>query len=179
LTKQRFEKNLNIKLENIILGDPGILAPYLIDTSKVKKKYRLGIVPHYIDKYSPLVQGIEKNIKNSKIINIQNDVQKFIKEIAECEVVVSSAMHALILATALDIPNKWIRFSDLIDGEDYNFNDFYSAFSVYDQQALDLRNSNIIEELIDEIEKNYTFPIDKLKKTQDKLLSLLKKEFED
>ncbi len=178
LTKERFEKNLNTNLDNVILADPGILAPFLIDRSNVKKKYKLGIVPHFQDKDSGLLKKLKKNIKDSKVINIQQNAKNFIKEMAECEVIVASAMHALIVAAALDIPNQWISFSNSENNNTYKFKDFYSAFFDEPISAINLTKTEITSETVDKIKNSYTFPMEKLKEAQNRLLDVLNKEFQ-
>ena len=176
LTKERFEKNLNTSLENVVLADPGILAPLLLDESKIIKKYKVGIVPHFSDRFSPLLKELSNNIPGSKIINIQNCPIQVTQEIAECEIISASAMHALIVASALSIPNQWIKFSDLYGGE-YKFKDFYSAFNIENPTAIDLRTSEITTQIIENIKKSYSFPMKMLKQKQLQIMNLLEKEF--
>ena len=113
-----------------MLGDPGLLASKLIDTNSIVKKHRLGIIPHYVDKSSSIFTDINTNIKGSIIIDVQDDPVKVIRNIAECEVIISTAMHGLIVADSLGIPNKWCTCSDRLTGGNYKFIDYYSSLDI-------------------------------------------------
>ena len=43
---------------------------------------------------------------------------KCIKQIADCEII-SSALHGLIAADSLNIPNKWIKLSNKLVGNNF------------------------------------------------------------
>ena len=127
------------KTDYVVVGDPGLLVRYFVDISKVKKKYSLGIVPHYVDKGNPLLNKI--NVKNSVIIDIQQDPKAFVKQIAECNFIISSAMHALIASDSLGIPNVRMVLSNEIVGGDYKYDDYYSVFGLERHNKIDLNKS--------------------------------------
>ena len=128
ISKARCEKILNRNLAKVKLGDPGLLADKLINTNNINKKYNAGIILHFLDMESPFVKNIQ--IKNCKYINIMDNPLKILKEIAECEVILSSAMHGLIASDALNIPNQWIILSDKLYGGSYKFKDYYSVYNI-------------------------------------------------
>ena len=64
---------------------------------------------------------------------------EFLKQLNACDVVLSSAMHGLIAADSLGIPNAWMRLSDRLTGGDWKFRDYYSVFGV-EPTALDLKD---------------------------------------
>ena len=110
LTQGRIEK-LTGKKCKAVLGDAGLLASYLIDKTKIKIKYDLGIVPHYADSQNPIFKQILNDIPNSVILNPCVGVKKFLKNLCECKCVISTSMHPLIACYALRIPNKFVRIS--------------------------------------------------------------------
>ena len=127
LTLKRIQKYL--KPDNdIVLGDPGLLCSRLIDTHNIKKKYDLGIIPHYVDKNSEYLKNIK--VKNSVVIDIQQPVDTVLHQIAQCKCIISSAMHGLIASDSLGIPNIRMILSDKIVGGDYKFDDYYSVFGI-------------------------------------------------
>ena len=140
------------KLDNAAIGDPGLLAARLVDIQGVKKKYALGIIPHYVDKNSPLLSKIK--IENARLIDIQQNPADFLAKIAECENVISSAMHGLIAADSLGIPNIRMILSDKIVGGDYKYDDYYSAFGIIKHAKIDLRGIPAFDDL-DFIRKSY------------------------
>lgn len=151
ITKQRVEKILNKKL-NCLLGDPGLLASKLIDTKNIKKEYKVGIIAHYVDSNSEYIKNIK--LSSCNIIDVTKNPIFVLNEIAKCEVILSSAMHGLIAADSLGIPNQWIKFSDDLYGGDYKFYDYYSVFN-YTPKPIDLRSEIITNEAIEKIKINY------------------------
>ena len=110
-------------IEEIPLGDPGILFNRLHQPSSVKK-YRYGIIPHYTDESSPEIQKILNATKHSTLIRVDNDPLLTLKMIGECECIVSSSLHGLVAADAFRIPNYKCTFLGNLDGGSYKFIDY-------------------------------------------------------
>jgi pyruvyltransferase len=110
-----------------VYGDPVLLFSRYYKPV-VSKKYKLGIIPHYIDKD---VKWIEKVSKDSdvKIIDICGDSLGFVDEVLECEMIVSSSLHGLILADSYGIPNLWIKLSENVGGKGFKFRDYFSSIN--------------------------------------------------
>lgn len=170
-TLARFEKNLN-KTLSIPLGDPGLL------TSKIKydsvKKYKLGIIPHYVDKDNPYLDLFKKN-EDFLIINVAEDPEVCIKKILSCEVIFSSAMHGLIVADSFGIPNRRLIFSDLITGGNYKFEDYYSVYKKTTGNSLtalpfDFRRDYFSYDMIDGTKKKYNISRNEIAELQYYLL---------
>ena len=153
ISQKRLEKLLNKNLSNIPLGDPGLLASELVDTSNIKKKYNLGVILHYVDEQESCINNIKVN--NYKIIDIKSNPIQIIKEMAECEVILSSAMHGLIAADALNIPNCRIILSDDIIGGDYKFKDYYSVYKTSPFESINLNNTIVTEDNLTYIKQQY------------------------
>lgn len=152
LEKLKQYKNIKIA-DNVAIGDPGLLSKYIVDTSKIKKKYDLGIIPHYVDKHNTLLKKIK--VKNAVVIDIQQSPQTFLEQLAECKTVISSAMHGLIAADSLGIPNVRMVLSDKITGGDYKYNDYYSAFGLKEHNVVNLENETFTDKSVADITKNY------------------------
>ena len=161
LEKLKKFKNVSIS-QNVVIGDPGLLSKYIIDTSNVKKKYDLGIVPHYVDKDNILLNKIK--VRKSVIIDIQQAPEIFLKQIAECKNVISSAMHGLIAADSLGIPNVRMVLSDKITGKDYKYNDYYSAFCLKSHNVINLNEQNFTDKDLKDISKNYHISSEQVEK---------------
>ena len=117
----------NLAPREIALGDPGILAPLLLD-GRVKKRYALGVIPHYHDVSSPVVAQLRALGTGVRIIDVAWTPQEVAREIAACDAVLSSSLHGLIMSDALDVPNAHIRLSSKLKGGLYKFHDYYSAY---------------------------------------------------
>ena len=123
-------RNMGVDVSKAVLGDPGLLAKLLVSQKNVEKKWRLGLVPHYVDSKEPIFQKLCKRFPLSKIIRVDQKPVDFLTHLQQCDVVISSAMHGLIAADSLGIPNIRAKVSDRITGGDYKFLDYYSAFNL-------------------------------------------------
>ena len=94
-----------------IYGDPAILLPQIYNPEKQKKLYKAGIIPHLSDASYPLVDYYRKS-PDIKIFDLKNyeSIERFIDEMHQCEVILSSSLHGCIISDAYNIPNHWIRF---------------------------------------------------------------------
>jgi len=122
----------NLSDRPIALGDPGILAPLLVDGT-VRKRYSLGVIPHYHDVNSPVVEKMRSLGSSVRVIDVAWSPQEVAREISACDAVISSSLHGLIFSDALGVPNAHIRLSDKLKGGLYKFHDYYSAYPVPDR----------------------------------------------
>src|SRR5690554_4142773 len=131
-----------------IYGDPALLLPIIYSPKRHRKKYKLGVIPHYIDKDNKTIQLI-KDRKDILIINIEvgSNFKYFINQIVSCEEVISSSLHGLIVADAYGIPNDWCEFGDKVIGDGFKFKDYFASVGRSTNTPIDLRNG-FDEELI-------------------------------
>ncbi|WMJ84230.1 polysaccharide pyruvyl transferase family protein [Oscillospiraceae bacterium LTW-04] len=127
-SKELIEKTLNCNISPV-LGDAGILTPMLLD-GIVYKKYKVGIIPHYRESECCELKYVLERYPNIHIIDMRRDVLDVVREIAECEIILSSSLHGLIIADAFRIPNQRIYFTDAPMGSGFKFDDYYSAHGV-------------------------------------------------
>lgn len=126
-----------------IYGDPALLFPRIYNP-KVNKKYKYGLIPHCVDFKS--LDGL-KAINRAealgiKIINITSGVYEFIDQVLECETILSSSLHGLIVSDAYGIPNYRVKLSSLIHGGDFKYLDYYASVNRVHHTPLQL-NSDI------------------------------------
>lgn len=111
----------------VAMGDAGLLCPMLLPGTQ-SPQVRLGIVPHYRDKQSRAVAAIADRLKEQvRIVDVQADPITVLREIAECEVVLSSSLHGLIAAEAFGRPTGWLLLSNGVIGAGFKFRDHYGA----------------------------------------------------
>jgi hypothetical protein len=111
-----------------IYGDLGLLLRYVIPPPiACNKKYTIGFIPHYVDKKTPSIIKAKKN-PNWTIIDIDQafTVKKFVKEIHECNFILSSSLHGIIVADSYGIPAYHVELSDGVGGS-WKFKDYYSS----------------------------------------------------
>jgi hypothetical protein len=129
-----------------IYGDPAILLPKFIK-NKTLKKYKLGIIPHFVD--YPDVFAKLKLDKSIKVINLlTNDVEKTTQDIFECEQIISSSLHGVIVPHAYQIPALWVRFSNRLSGDDIKFYDYYQSVNINFEKQIDIPIDDLSYELL-------------------------------
>lgn len=109
-------------------GDIGLILPYFYYPN-VKKKYKLGIIPHYIDqkKFNELYKNKDSNIK---IIDVTNQIPNVIEDILSCEMTISSSLHGIIVSHAYNRKCMWIKLSNKIVGGNFKFRDYYGSLKM-------------------------------------------------
>lgn len=106
-------------------GDPALLLPIVIPASGLKR-YKLGIIPHYTE----TLHFNELYGEQYKIIDLNTkDIGKVIEEINNCEYVLSTSLHGVIVAHAYDIPALWIKKGD-IHTDGFKFHDYFSSVDI-------------------------------------------------
>lgn len=150
LSKKRIEKMLGKKI-NIPTGDAGILASYLLD-KKVTKKYKVGIIPHVTEQDHKIFKELAKKFDKSTVIDVCNDPITVTRQIAECEYIISSSLHGLIIADSLEIPNVHIVVTDKLLGDGFKFDDYYSAYGLK-HSFIDMQKTDI--DRLKDIRENY------------------------
>ena len=123
-----------------VFGDPALLMPIIYKKYIKKTKYKVGVVLHYSH------EGVLKNYSDETVIFINinrkySDIEKFSDELLECDVILSSSLHGIILANAYKIPCVRLKINNISihkkpSEEDFKFDDYISGLNTY------CRNSN-------------------------------------
>jgi len=171
LTLNRLKNEASAKIaDDVVLADPGLLASHFIDTSHNKKKYALGIITHRVDMRHSLLSKIV--VKNAINIDIQQSPEAFMKQLSECENIISSAMHGLIAADSLGIPNMRMALSGELPGGDYKFDDYYSAFGFNSHPIINLKTQTFTDDDLPSIKESYIIKPEQIKQLQERLLTV-------
>jgi len=124
-----------------VYGDPAILissvAPMVGD-----KKFRYGLIPHYVDKSSPWLTQELIHDPSVLIIDIEGDLLKVAEEVASCQFIFSSSLHGLVCADAYNVPNTRIVLSDKVRGGDFKFLDYRLGVGSEAHVPIDVRSSS-------------------------------------
>lgn len=116
----------------------------------------MGVVPHYVDKGSKEIQLI-RSLSSIKLIDVFSPVEEVLREIQQCEFIISSSMHGLIVADSFGIPNNRVKFSDgIIDN--YKFVDYYSSFNIDEPTPLIIDENFCLGKTLDLIHQKYHRP---------------------
>lgn len=149
-TREQLIKN-NISCPRIY-GDPALLFPRIYRPD-VEKKYKLGIIPHYVDAASPQLKKYEAH-PEIKIINVRDDVFNFVDDICMCKSIVSSSLHGLIAADAYGIPSLWMKMSDRIVGGTFKFLDYYESIGLMNASPVSINSLKDVDDVVDLCNKN-------------------------
>jgi len=164
LSLKRLEAITSSDHSEVPLADPGLLVSDIIDNkTSIEKKYKVGIIPHFLENDLSIFKELKKHIPDSVVIDMTWDTMKVIHTACECEVIISSALHGLILADSLRIPNIRIKVSNKVNGGDFKYRDYYSGYGIYSHRtvsAQDLLKEKYISSVVRE---NYSIDYEMVK----------------
>lgn len=130
-----------------VYGDPALLLPKIY-YPKIEKKYKLGVIPHYVDKQNPNLELFHNN-KDILIIDIKNSNHyEFIDHLLACEKIVSSSLHGIIVADAYNIPSIWIELSKKVKGDGFKFIDYFLSVKRIDEKPFTIDQNTELNELL-------------------------------
>ncbi len=173
LTQKCIEKITASHLDDVVLGDLGLLASELI-TPASSKKYDIGICPHFADMSDPIFKEIYEKNSRCTVLNTRSNPIEFLRAMSECETVISTGLHPLIAADSLGIPNLWGRISENTTPK----NKFWDYYSIYDikPEPIYLRSEKISS---DKIKENYCVDNNIVSKIKEKLYTYHVDYFKD
>jgi len=119
-------KELNLPVPETI-GDPALLLP-IIYKAKTFKKYKIGIIPHFMH-----YEELKDKVKDSTIIviNLTSQIEKIIDQINSCEFTISTSLHGLIVSHSYNIPSLWFKSSQKsLPGDKIKFYDYFSSVGI-------------------------------------------------
>lgn len=108
-----------------VYGDPALLLPLWIPEKK-HKRYKLGIIPHW--KETEFFK--ERFGSKYNIIDLRTrDVKSVMNQILDCEYILSSSLHGLIVPHAYNRPALWIKHG-YIDTDGFKFEDYFASVGI-------------------------------------------------
>lgn len=114
--------------KDVPLGDPGsligVLAPWNHLRSQAKR-YRIGVIPHLSDLAHPVVRALRGD-KEVLVLDVRDEPAKFLEGLASCRNIMSSSLHGIVFAEALNIPTLWVRLAGRLAGGTFKFEDYFS-----------------------------------------------------
>jgi len=150
LTRQVLLDN-NIKCPEVY-GDPALLLPCFYKPN-IKVKYKLGIIPHYLDANHKAHSHLEQQGAKIIDVNVRHNWKKFVDEVLSCECIVSSSLHGLIVADAYSKKTLWCEFSDKILGNRFKYYDYYLSIGINHIEPHIFKGNEGINDLIDICDK--------------------------
>lgn len=133
-----------------IYGDPALLLPLVYQPPKNQKKHIIGIIPHIADLTNNKVYNLLHQEYDLKLIKLcdYKSWKNIIDEINQCDFIISSSLHGIIISDAYHIPNLWVEFSNNVVGNGFKFLDYYSSVRIKIPQVIKITETTTIEELL-------------------------------
>lgn len=134
-----------------VYGDPALLIPYFHE-APAEKRHKTGIVVRWSDN-----QWKKLNVADDiTIIDLNSeDVEGTLDSILQCEKIVTSSLHGLVIADAYGIPSAWLA-SKTPKGREFKYYDYFlSVNKIRDSQDLAVAKVGFIDEAF--VEENLTF----------------------
>lgn len=156
---------------DVPLADAGLLANLFVEGTP-EKEYEVGIIPHFSQKDEPRFRALKDSLPNACILDIQQEPEVVIGQIARCRYILSSSLHGLIFADGLGIPNLHILGDLTLKGGNFKFEDYYSSFGVQD----DPWSLETGFPTVEDIRSRYRIPAEKVRQKQAQLLECFPSE---
>ncbi|MDR1305188.1 MAG: hypothetical protein LBK76_08205 [Verrucomicrobiales bacterium] len=128
LSRGHAERITGTRLD-VPLGDGGLLYPLLLKRRPPVTR-AVGLIPHVSEWDLPVFAALRARIPRSTLIDLRAEPLTVLEQIAACETILSSALHGLIAADGLGIPNRRLIVSDRLIGGNFKFDDYYSAYAL-------------------------------------------------
>lgn len=98
-------------------GDPGVLTALVYPKSRDPNK-KWGLIPHFRDK--DVLDG-----NDIHVINVHDKWVNVVDQIIQCECIISSSLHGIVVAEAYGVPAIWLR---TLSGEGFiKYMDYYAG----------------------------------------------------
>jgi pyruvyltransferase len=140
-----------------VYGDPALLYPRFYAPEK-EIKYRLGIIPHYVDKSSNAIKNLARS-PEVKIIDIERPINDVVDQVCSCKYIASSSLHGIIVADAYRIPSLWMILSENVLGSGFKFRDYFASVGRRDEKPLTITEKSTIDDIYGSF-GNYKIDID-------------------
>ncbi len=108
-----------------VFGDPAVLLPRLYQPKpRPDVAGKTAIVAHYVHK--PTLGGLSRD--RFHWVDVQDDPDSVIDQIAAADRVISSSLHGLIIASAYGVPWVWLSVGDEpLSGGRFKFEDHFTT----------------------------------------------------
>lgn len=130
-----------------IYGDPGLLLPQYLPRVNHQPTYKLGFIRH--------VSQNALNLKFDGVKDIrltgagESTIERVVNDVVDCEMILSTSLHGIIVANAYGIPARWCAFTDAaptIAGDGLKFADYFLSVGLPVQTVHPLKSTDVLGE---------------------------------
>ena len=128
-----------------VYGDPSWFLPRLYRPNRATRRYRLGLVLHHSDEGE--VRAGEGVKPVSVLRGSYQEIEGFVDELHECDCVLSTSLHGLIVAHAYGIPARWCEVPDSaapLPGDGTKFHDYLLSVGLEREPPLPLPRGTVV-----------------------------------
>lgn len=112
--------------EDVVLGDPGLLVGRHVRRSV--PHWQLGVVPHSLHHADIALERLGRQ-SGVRVIDVRSTPSVVMGQIARCGAILTTSLHGLIVADALEIPAAWTQREPILWGGDFKFRDYEAVVS--------------------------------------------------
>jgi len=155
--------------DDMVLGDPGLLANLVYEPSNYKND-KVGIIPHYMEKDNPIIKSL-LNDDRFFVIDVERTPEEVIKDITSVKMVLSSSLHGLIVSDSFGVPNYWLKLTESLAGNGFKFEDYFSGVGrEVTSSIVPINDVTFVQENIDKLYEEWE-PVNDLQSIQKKLIA--------
>jgi hypothetical protein len=128
-----------------VFGDAAWFLPRLYQPATKTKRFKLGLIRHYAHDKELFANDDVKVI--SVIRAGYEGIEQFVDEIMECEAVLTTSLHGLIVSHAYGIPARWCDVPDSLNGlpgDGTKFHDYMLSVGLEPEPALLLPRDTVV-----------------------------------
>ena len=129
-----------------LYGDPALLYPRYYPPANRTKRYRLGIIPHYMDRKDPRLARFASD-PDTVVLDIKSGINRLIDDMCQCETIASSSLHGLIMSDAYSIPSVWVGLGRL-HGRGFKFHDYFESIHLAGMTPVNLEDMQGTSDLV-------------------------------
>jgi len=126
---------------DVTVGDPGLLVSRRI--RRPAKRWDVGLVPHGSHRgHSAFARLAQTPALRTHVIDVRGTASRTVRQIAACDVILTTSLHGLVVADAFGIPALWTQLEPPLGGGDFKFLDYESVvtphssrFTAFDERA--------------------------------------------
>jgi hypothetical protein len=130
-----------------VIGDPALLIPLLFQPKREARK-DVAVIPHHRDRGLPIFEAFRSR-DGYKVLDICTNIEEFCQQLASCQAVVSSSLHAVVAAHAYKMPAYFIKVSDNPLGDGFKLLDYLGSVGLDDAKPIECREPAGILKAID------------------------------
>ena len=130
-----------------VYGDPALLLPRYLPRTHRNPSFKLGFIRHVSQNALNLSFDGVKDIRLTGVG--ESTIERVVDEILDCEMILSTSLHGIIVANAYGIPARWcnLPYDDAgITGDGLKFADYFLSVGLPVQTAHPLERNEVLGE---------------------------------